>query len=573
MRILDHVIPWKVYYEHDKDTAKLEERKQNVSKIQMISKIIFFRVLYLMAMMLSCHFITEHNPGDDVLRFDMRLNSIGQSLNCFCLKGQSCEVLGAEKALNLAISRECIIPMNSGNVTTAISVWNFVLRPFTKWDAARFLHLALNPGMRDPFPDSFDTSEQTHAFFPLFPWIIRTIALFLSRILPMALLPPTYEALLVGSGVLFNNFICLPVSTLALYELTRKMVHVNNASEGSTSQQDRLAMTVCLVFGVWNPASVFFATNYSEPFFAMTTLLGHLCMVQRGKDVVERTSFVWWCIGITMWMLGSYTRSNGTIHSAWLLQDGLARICHNFYVDQRRISNSHGSTAFKIFSIVVSSIVGAILVALPVRYHDWQGFQRHCQEDIGMDRPSWCLKKSPTFWDLSFSFYGYVQEKHWNVGLFRYYQWKQIPNFALAAPILLLSIGGAMKWIHWSLVTEYGKGKVTWRLRTIVLDWPLHALSVSVDPVRNKSNGVVMQLLENPLLLGHYAILAILGLVGLVIAHIQISTRMICSSSPAIIWFLTYCMLHPKHGNFVWYYAVLYMLLGIILHVNFLPWT
>jgi len=35
--------------------------------------------------------------------------------------------------------------------------------------------------------------------------------------------------------------------------------------------------------------------------------------------------------------------------------------------------------------------------------------------------------------------YGHVQRVYWNVGLFRYYELKQLPNFALAGPVLLLA--------------------------------------------------------------------------------------------------------------------------------------
>jgi phosphatidylinositol glycan class V len=214
-----------------------------------------------------------------------------------------------------------------------------------------------------------------------------------------------------------------------------------------------------------------------------------------------------------------------------------------------------------------------------------------------------------------FSLYRYIQDKHWNVGLFRYYQWKQIPNFALAAPVLVLSLSGASLWIHWSLVLDYGKGKIPSKLRMLLWDWPLFALAESAENAesatatsnsgQNKGNNKDNKsfasyrnlLLNNPCLLGDYAILAVLAVVGLVIAHVQISTRMICSSSPAIIWMITYTILSPaanngnasrpragqtgltpmlppsQVGRIVWFYVLLYMLLGVILHVNFFPWT
>ena len=41
----------------------------------------------------------------------------------------------------------------------------------------------------------------------------------------------------------------------------------------------------------------------------------------------------------------------------------------------------------------------------------------------------WCHRPMP---DL----YAHVQSKYWGVGALRYYQWRQAPNFALAAPAL-----------------------------------------------------------------------------------------------------------------------------------------
>ena len=51
-------------------------------------------------------------------------------------------------------------------------------------------------------------------------------------------------------------------------------------------------------------------------------------------------------------------------------------------------------------------------------------------------QPEWCTTRnsnddiiSSLIFGSSFSLYRYIQDKHWDVGFFRYYQWKQIPNF------------------------------------------------------------------------------------------------------------------------------------------------
>ncbi|CAN0577636.1 unnamed protein product, partial [Ectocarpus sp. 12 AP-2014] len=51
----------------------------------------------------------------------------------------------------------------------------------------------------------------------------------------------------------------------------------------------------------------------------------------------------------------------------------------------------------------------------------------------------WCAWRVP-------SVYAHVQSTYWNVGAFRYYQWKQIPNFLLAAPALILTAHGIARF-------------------------------------------------------------------------------------------------------------------------------
>jgi len=604
-----------------------------------IIAILIFRTWYLSAMAISCHLIPDHNPGDGVLRFEMRLDDVD---GCFCLRGHACDKIIKYKDMheskNEDSSSDSLLSDEDGNfVPTSFiptTVWKFFLEPLTKWDAARFLNLAVKPSLRDPQPlltttttttiassvTSWETSEQAHAFFPLFPWIIQQFSLFLYYALPSQLLPPTFESLVVLSGLLFNNFICLIVATMALYELTilvmtRKEHAITRLQQQKQQQQQQennnhyVATVVCLVFGIWNPALVFFVTNYSESFFATTTFLGHICIERSTKN---HDSILWWLMGICCWMIGSYTRSNGTLHCLWLLQHGLSRILlllrNTSILQQPNTTATNLAFLSRTIMIGIQSIMGAYFVALPVRYHDLKGWERHCV-DAAEVRPEWCNhgNEGSSALNFSSSLYSYIQDKHWNVGFFRYYEWKQIPNFLLAAPILMLSAAGVYRWIYWSLVTDYGRGKNPSSYKMILFGWPLHALSESVscnggviESTRivdsstpssmrkiNSTNDIVLSLssrdllIENGSLLGHYAILAILTLIGLVIAHVQISTRMICSTSPAIIWFISFCLLKPsdKEGSvsrlsqLVWSYVVLYMILGVILHVNFLPWT
>ena len=55
------------------------------------------------------------------------------------------------------------------------------------------------------------------------------------------------------------------------------------------------------------------------------------------------------------------------------------------------------------------------------------------------------------------------------------------------------------------------------------------------------------ELLMGPLMLNHCAVSAAVSVIGLLIAHAQISMRLICSSCPAIIyWFIMLCSLDKR---------------------------
>ena len=62
----------------------------------------------------------------------------------------------------------------------------------------------------------------------------------------------------------------------------------------------------------------------------------------------------------------------------------------------------------------------------------YYGYYTFCR-DSSIPSPEWCEYKLPML-------YAYVQEHYWNQGLWRYWQMKQIPNFALAVPMTFVNI-------------------------------------------------------------------------------------------------------------------------------------
>ncbi|KAL3777391.1 hypothetical protein ACHAW5_004220 [Stephanodiscus triporus] len=312
-----------------------------------------------------------------------------------------------------------------------------------------------------------------------------------------------------------------------------------------------------------------------------------------------------------MWMLASYTRSNGTLSAVWWMLIGLSRCCSCI----RRKDKGKGgiaSVAVQCSSLLLFHGTLASLVAYPALYHDRRGYDFHCQEETMRRQQSLADRSThlvPAWCELGgigrrFSLYAHVQRKYWNVGFFRYYEMKQIPNFILALPVLSLSLVAVASWIarSWDRHDANRATETKMSIRGFardVLRWAFLALDASSNDAfaggkssSHAPSSSETRVLIGPKMLSHYAILACFALVGAFIAHVQVSTRLIFSSCPAIYWFLS-GLLVPSMANdqkvvigkgsfwqratqapsLIYSYFALYNILGIIMHVNWLPWT
>lgn len=163
--------------------------------------------------------------------------------------------------------------------------------------------------------------------------------------------------------------------------------------------------------------------------------------------------------------------------------------------------------------------------------------------------------------------YKIIQRQHWNVGYLRYWQWRQIPNFMLAAPIVIISLYTVHKYTSF-LLNKYGinfkEGLFMSISKIISLLWRF------------------IRLFQDPLT-PHVVHLLTVTMLGVFIAHVQITTRLICSSCPLIYIGLASIIKTKNNANIqkndqrnqflMIIYLVLFNFLGILLHPNFYPWT
>ncbi len=696
-------------------------------------------------MSLSSFFIPSFDAGDDVLTFDLRLDYSynARSTPCFCLEGHFCDnnafavydeneeemdKLSQREQLLRQITeqinkdsfkmdekaekkthkitrfdplkpKKCARTRNNdqygaNNIAvfgrsrrqTMDRIYNIILTPFTRWDAARFLSLVVDHMARIPDPEKgariikqekkdetcstqstssdqkhdddscpseaidaqnelFRRSEQNHAFFPLFPHIIRSTSFIIYYIIPLQFLPSTFEGIVVLTGLLLNIFFFI-MTSIVLFELTYELMKFQSRTAKETTpmsttstddqkiiDQAHLASKLfCL-----NPANVFFMTCYSESSFCFFTFLGHYYFMkaniirypperanndEKEDDGMSNTqlSFFQWLrlskMALFCWILASATRSNGTFSSIFTLIILCAKVVQLWtdHLTSKESYNKDGRISMfwcqtlqmiikMLFKVAYYSCY-IFIITLPVIIHDLRGYDFHCNMDLNdesyyanMTKPEWCivvLEDESTISDMNhngdvntrFSLYQHVQRKYWNVGFLRYYQWKQIPNFLLAAPILSLSVCGAFHWIsnswnNFDFVMHSNNKHVKqpgFRVRHY-FSWAFFALNNSVKPdmKEESSDSCANQDLLGPALLPHYALLAGLFLLGATLTHVQISTRMICSSSPALYWYLAYLYSSNNGGKnfqrYLNYYLISFNLLGVIFHVNWLPWT
>lgn len=269
-----------------------------------------------------------------------------------------------------------------------------LLGGFDNWDSEYYIFIAQHGY---PF-------LQSMAFFPLYPslmWLVgRTLLWPLSFLL-------TDRSLFLVAGTLVN--LCVfPLSAVALYLLTL-----------SVSSSQRYSLVTVLLFCI-NPASVFMSAVYTETLFSFFTFVALCFLTQR----------YCWSASI-LFSLASATRSNGIVLAGFIGYYHLRRLYQNMSIS-RRVSLA---SLISLSQTTLICVMQCLVVVLPFLLFEGYSYLKFCHLPAsgGQEVWEWC------HWSLPLS-YSYIQQHYWNVGFLRYYELKQIPNFLLASPVVLLSL-------------------------------------------------------------------------------------------------------------------------------------
>ncbi|KAF8595854.1 hypothetical protein BDV93DRAFT_528370 [Ceratobasidium sp. AG-I] len=440
----------------------------------------------------SSHLLQHERPPDNPRLHESRVELNNQSLtNVVSGLDSLAGSLVRKKPSDLLIEAPSLIP-SAG----------------LRWDALYYHDVAL----RGTY-----LFEQQYAFSPGVPIILRLVDLAKRNLL--YLIQPLEKAgssslwakplvdwlLFVTKVTLLGLLACEPC--LELYRLTK-----------SVTLSDDFALLAMMVQVLMGAPPVMFRSAYAEPFFAWSSFKGM-------RACHNRRYFP----GALYFALATSFRTNGILLSGFILYDLIARPVLTETISS--LSSATRTTLFSAFKPFLRatrrispfdtaySLLLTFLVIAPSAAHQFMAYATFCIEPTTTATESlyprpWCASRLPMI-------YGFVQSYYWDVGFLRYWTVAQIPNFIIAAPMLVL-VGGSSAWFLWLGTGVFGK-------RIGDGDRVDHHKS---DPAVSclLSPAVVLTLLP-------YALHALaLSTLLFTSAHVQIALRVLPAATPWAVW-------------------------------------
>jgi len=166
---------------------------------------------------------------------------------------------------------------------------------------------------------------------------------------------------------------------------------------------------------------------------------------------------------------------------------------------------------------------------------------QYCKDEGSLsNQPAWCLSAVPNL-------YGHVQKLYWNQRFLNYYALKQVPNFFIAAPMILMSCSGIMYYFQ--------------------------NIKVATHQLYKSNSYHQLQLLP------HILFWLIFLFISITNTHVQTITRFF-SAVPALYWYAALVCQNAVSFNIgVWkakailMYFAFFGILGTFLFSNFYVWT
>ena len=293
---------------------------------------------------------------------------------------------------------------------------------YKRWDGVYFLHIA----------EHGYTYENCLAFFPLFPLLVQLTAD--SILFPLQYVMNLSSVLLVSASIL--NFWFFIQAAKIFYRLSVCVL-----------RDETLAFKAAQLFCI-NPASVFFSACYTESLYCLLTLCG---MLQFEKRNFMNSAF--------FFALSGAARSNGIVNLGFILYAMGMQFLGQMKTASRadfvdKTTKGIGFSSIFILTLV-PSVFYSVVCLIPFMMFQMYGYSLFCNPSASADDLKAHILTygnergykmahngmSPYCDSWTQLPYSYVQKHHWDVGFLSYYEYKQMPNFMLAGPMIALCVG------------------------------------------------------------------------------------------------------------------------------------
>ena len=318
---------------------------------------------------------------------------------------------------------------------------HYLLGGFTSWDAQHFLHISSHGYI----------FEHSAAFFPLFP---LSVNLF-SSILRLLISAISNESLNILSASCLN-LIYFHLACVYLYKLSMVLFNSNT----------HLAVYTVTLFCL-NPANIFFSSIYSESMYSMLTFASIYYIYSKSMWIASLISLFLCCL----------CRSNGILNfgfmAYFLLKDHLNRCqIERKYYEESNSFIKYGIFLFKKYRLHLTLksnilLIAKILISLLVMGSAFVLYQYYIYTQFCLIKPtqtqipqylvkyaseqSYVLMNDinvPKWCNKTIFSYSSIQGQYWNVGFLTYWTFRQIPNFLLAMPIVILSLKALVHYFY-----------------------------------------------------------------------------------------------------------------------------
>eukprot|EP01126_Amoeba_proteus_P020330 TRINITY_DN206_c1_g1_i14.p1 TRINITY_DN206_c1_g1~~TRINITY_DN206_c1_g1_i14.p1 ORF type:complete len:351 (-),score=62.39 TRINITY_DN206_c1_g1_i14:116-1168(-) len=322
--------------------------------------------------------------------------------------------------------------------------------------------------------------------------------------------------------------------------------------------------------------------------------------------------------GILFFSLSGLCRSNGVLGIGFVLYDGFSAI-----FSMRDVEMGIREKIYLVAKKLVVTFIYSLVTAAPylgtqlyafgfVVFYGLPSLPLHlnftpthltrlyCRgEGTQLPRP-WCLEKLPNV-------YGFVQQHYWNVGMWNYYEIEQLPNFLLAAPIVIISFFGSWKYFSYDWKRTFTLGLMPTPFVQPSNDRlpqqpsppqqppppspspsPLPSPSPSPPLPPSPPSPPLNQptIFENEhqlfVFMVHWLFLTLFSLIFM---HVQVTTRFIASQCAPFYWFCGSILITETTSSgkvflssslpcwLIRSYFKIYFVLGCCLFTTFYPWT